>query len=460
MSQGFYSFLGALQSQQTAGNLGWDWGPLRDAPFLPRVVSGRLVLARAMWQVGEAEWKPLAQVHAAMRFSKVKDWRASRGLPRWIALSEGDNELPIDLDNPLAIDTLVELAKGQNQVRLIELYPGPDQLLARGPEGRFLHELVVPFGRRFEASRRLQSIPSGASEVLRSFVPGSEWLFVKLYTSPATADEVLRDVIRPVVEQVLYSGAADRWFFIRNGDPDWHLRLRFHGDPARLASEVLTALQAASEPLRNDGRIWRIQIDTYEREVERYGGPAGIVLAERLFQADSEAVLALAARLPEDPRGDIRWRLAVLGMDGLLSDLGFDLETRHAVIRRARDSFADEFHADAGFQHQLGTKFRPERAGLEALLEATSGGDDRIAPGKEVFRLRSERLVPIADELRTCARAGRLTVPLQELAVSYLHMHANRLLRSVHRAQELVLYDFLGRLYASRAARAPRGPST
>ena len=27
MSQGVYSFLGKLQSQGVAGNLGWDWGP-------------------------------------------------------------------------------------------------------------------------------------------------------------------------------------------------------------------------------------------------------------------------------------------------------------------------------------------------------------------------------------------------------------------------------------------------
>jgi hypothetical protein len=33
-------------------------------------------------------------------------------------------------------------------------------------------------------------------------------------------------------------------------------------------------------------------------------------------------------------------------------------------------------------------------------------------------------------------------------------MHANRLLRSAQRAQELVLYDFLDRLYEGQAARA------
>jgi hypothetical protein len=33
-------------------------------------------------------------------------------------------------------------------------------------------------------------------------------------------------------------------------------------------------------------------------------------------------------------------------------------------------------------------------------------------------------------------------------------MHLNRLLRSGHRLQEMVLYDFLARLYQSRTARA------
>ena len=33
-------------------------------------------------------------------------------------------------------------------------------------------------------------------------------------------------------------------------------------------------------------------------------------------------------------------------------------------------------------------------------------------------------------------------------------MHANRLLRSAQRAQELLIYDFLERLYESAAARA------
>jgi hypothetical protein len=42
---------------------------------------------------------------------------------------------------------------------------------------------------------------------------------------------------------------------------------------------------------------------------------------------------------------------------------------------------------------------------------------------------------------------------MTELAASYAHMHVNRLLRSAHRAQELVLYEFLDRAYSARAGR-------
>jgi thiopeptide-type bacteriocin biosynthesis protein len=216
---------------------------------------------------------------------------------------------------------------------------------------------------------------------------------------------------------------------------------------------VLPALQAAVAPLLEAGRIWRVQLDTYEREVERYGGPEGVVLAEQVFHADSEAVLALAPLLAEDARGDVRWRLACAGIHRLLTDLGFDLEARRDLLHTARSAFAAEFQMDATLRHQIGARFRSERERLGAILDSTPDADPQLAPGLEVLRRRSERLTPLVFELRALARSGRLSVPLQELALSYLHMHANRLLPSVHRAHELVLYSFLARLYESQSAR-------
>jgi thiopeptide-type bacteriocin biosynthesis protein len=481
-SQGIYRFLGLIQEQGVAAALRWDWGPLAAAPFLPRVVSGRLVLCRASWRLGPDELRALGAARGATRFRAVQAWRTRRRLPRWVCVADGDNELPVDLDNALSVEMFAELVKDRQQATLQELAPGPDQLCARGPEGRFVHQLVVPFvrsaptanghpglvvrdlaheGRHARAEARTTNKPADRLAAVipspggleRSFPPGSEWLYAKLYTGTATTDQVLTEAVRPVTQEALRSGAADGWFFIRYGDPDWHIRLRLHGEPERLEKEVWPALRAAVASLIDDGRVWRLQLDTYEREVERYGGALGIVLAERLFQADSEAVLELTELYPEDARGDARWRLALCGMDSLLADLGLDLGRRRELLEQVRTSFATEFRADVNLRRQLGNVYRKERPALERLLTPQSADADGVwAPGLAVLRRRSERWAPAMLTLREAEAAGRLSL-LTGLVPGVLHMHANRLLRSAQRAQELVLYDLLARLYESRTAR-------
>ncbi|MBZ0238363.1 MAG: lantibiotic dehydratase family protein, partial [Deltaproteobacteria bacterium] len=53
-----YRFLCALAGQGTSG-VGFSWGPLAGAPFLPRVRLGRVILERASWTLDEAELAPI-----------------------------------------------------------------------------------------------------------------------------------------------------------------------------------------------------------------------------------------------------------------------------------------------------------------------------------------------------------------------------------------------------------------
>jgi thiopeptide-type bacteriocin biosynthesis protein len=450
---GVYRFLCALQYQGVA-SLGWSWGALDAAPYLPRVVVGRLVLSLARWRIKGEQLKALGEAKGSARFALTSALRRELDLPRWVALADGDNVLPLDLDNALAVDTFAQLVKGRPSVTLTEIFPGPELLCATGPEGRFVHELVVPFLR--PAAPPPPSRQHAPSTLARTLPPGSDWLYVKLYTGTATADSLLRDVVATAVAEARARGAVERWFFIRYSDPDWHLRLRFCGAAARLRDEVLpivTGLAAAS--LGRD-QLWKLQLDTYERELERYGGDAGMALSEQLFAADSDAVLGIVALLAGDAGSDARWRLTLRGMDQLLDDLGFDLAAKRALLRNVRDGFAAEFAVDGAFDKALGDKFRKERASLEALLDRRNDPTSDLAPGFELFATRSEALRPVAKELRAREAAGHLGLSVAELAASYLHMHANRLLRSAARAQELVIYDFLCRLYDSQAARARR----
>ncbi len=459
---GLYRFLAELQRQGRVLSLAWDWSPLWSAPFLPRVALGRLVLSPARWTIGREELESIGAPRGVERYRAVQSWRGRRRLPRWVVLADGDNRLPVNLDNVLSVETFVHLVKERQEAALVEMEPGPGEICARGPEGRFLHDLVIPFVRKAPAdaqTRSVPAIPRAASDFpARAFAPGSDWIYAKLYASVSNADRLLGEIVGPLARQALESGAADRWFFLRYGDPEWHLRLRLHDEPARLLGEVLPALHDAAVPHLAAGSLRKIQLDTYEREVERYGGVEGIALAEGVFQADSEAVMEILEMLEEGDAGaDERWRLAIAGIDRLLGDFGFPPEARGPLVEAARRQLEKDLGAEAGVRRQLGGRFRKESKNLELLLDPSRDSESPLEPGLAVLRNRSDRLAPLVEELRARERAGRLSPGLAEIAPSFVHMHVNRILRSGHRAQELVLYDFLARLYESRAAR--RSPS-
>lgn len=461
-SLGVYRFLCSLQDQTVANGLAWSWESLGDAPFLPRVTFGKLVLSLARWNVSKEELKKLGDKKDAERFRAVQEWSKERKLPRYVLLTDGDNMLPLDLHNPLCVDSFVTLVRERSGVTLTEQYPNPDELCAYSPEGAFVHELIIPFVKSQNEQHQISidavvtnnkgQRTTDKGQSLRRFAPGGEWLYVKLYTGTATADQILRETITDVIEKAVKEKAVDSWFFIRYGDPDWHLRLRFHGKANDLQRKVLPAFQNTLEPLLEEGKLWRVQIDTYEREIERYGGSIGIELAEKVFHADSESALEIIEMLePGDAGLDERWKLTCAGMDLLLEDFGFNLQEKHAILQRARDGFFKEFGGEKYLAIQLGDKFRKERRDLSDLLDYKD--EHPLLPGIHVFRQRSFRVKPIFTELRELEQTGKLTASLHDLALSFLHMHANRLLRSAQRQQELVIYDLLMRHYDSLLAR-------
>src|SRR5262249_33820854 len=113
-----------------------------------------------------------------------------------------------------------------------------------------------------------------------------------------------------------------------------------------------------------------------------------------------------------------------------------------------------EFGADGTFQQAISRRYRGERASVEALLDPRRDPPAELAASIRALQKRSAMLTPVAQDLR--AAAGRLTVDLQDLAMSLAHMHVNRMLRSAPRPQELVLYEMLGRAYDAQAARRRR----
>ena len=479
-----YKFLCLLQLQGVAHALGWNWGVLDQAAFLPRVVLGNIIFSLARWKLTKEVIEQLSKPQGADRLRAVSQWRGKNKVPRFVYVTEADNQLLIDFDNPLSVEVLVDYIKKRPEAKLVELLHDPGNLCVRGPEGTFVNEVVIPFVRNpvvqkpksAEHDAALKTLPSGDEPVatesalplakplarssvpvqFRSFLPGSEWLYAKIYASPSHMDRLLTETISPLAQRVLSAGGADRWFFIRYSDPHLHLRLRFHGDPKRLSSDLLPQLWKCTDPEIQRGTLWRVQLDTYEREVERYGGLAGIHIAERFFHLDSDLVLELLNALRLSAGAAARWQVACYSVDRLLSGLGFNISEKRELVNRLGKYYEKNFSLDQRYKKQLSEKFRNQRSILEKII---GGSEELDAFPPEVHRAiasYTERQKAIRADLDEQKAVGELMQPVSELVSSYVHMHLNRMFRSAQNAQEMVLYDFLARTYDSKLAKEKR----
>ena len=447
-----YRFFYLLQTQ---GEIvpAWNWGALERFSFLPRVACGRIVLTLARWRLVERDIRHLLSTASspATRFDQIQQFRKKLNLPRFIVLHEADNELPVDLENTLSIEVLCDLLSKRRGAELREMFPPPDELCATGPDGRYVHEVVVPFVREISGDVLTPPRTSAVRDSVVSprYIPASEWLYAKIYTGTATADRILRDAIGPLVVRLRHEAMLERWFFIRYADPGYHLRIRFFSKDSSLWNKGLPLLRSALSALVDLGAISRVQLETYEPEVVRYGGSEGMELAEQLFHFDSDATLALLGSGSADP--DIRWRVGLLGLHKMLEDFDFDVTERARLLEDLRSRFRT-WHAHAVLRKQLSGKLRSERPSLSLLMAKDYREDKRICRALDILSSRSSALKPIGVKFRILEKSGRLTHSVEVLVGHFMHMFLNRFNQSAHSHQEFVLLDMLGRIYESTAA--------
>jgi thiopeptide-type bacteriocin biosynthesis protein len=207
------------------------------------------------------------------------------------------------------------------------------------------------------------------------------------------------------------------------------------------------------ETMSSSGQTWKLVIDTYYREVNRYGGCHAMELCERIFQADSEAATAILHWLRPDDLGEMRWRFAALGIDQLLEDGGLTLREKCSLVAEVANAYAKELGWVGATRHVIQAKYRNARAGLETLLGQHPPDDRLVTLANAAFRRRSRCLQPHLRQLQTLEGAMQLSRPLTSILTSLLHMHVNRMLRGSHRQHEALIYLFLQNYYESRLAR-------
>ena len=435
-------FLSELSNDGKAVLSSFDWGPAESFQYLPRVQTGRIALRPAQWRIQKGE----IAIESPSAFRDSLDrWRAEWDAPQLISLSVGDNRLILDLDQDAeAAELKAEIQKlGDGQsITVQEVLPTLDEAWLQGEDGHYYSELVVSLILRESTKRATDASASHATSASdspkptttesgaefteraeptsRLRPPGSEWLFVKLYCPRNLENDVVPESMLTFAENVVAAGLADSWFFIRYSDPDSHIRLRFHGSPQRLTGQLFATVCDWAGGLMSDGLCLKFGFDTYEPEIERFGGTAGMAAAEGLFSADSRGSAKLLHELKRKvwPHDEIT--LLALSIDDLLNAIGFDNAERLRWYRGQTNARGADIGAEF---RQRKNVFRSVLGQPQQFLAGFPGGS-AIA---SVLAQRQEALVPVARRLRELAEQKILRLPLDALCGSFVHLHLNRM---------------------------------
>lgn len=374
----------------------WDWTPLDRAPFLPRVRFKDVILSPARWRL-PAEVRDAARDRHQWEAS-LQHWRSTTrpAPPAVVVVADTDRHLPLELDHDDDRELLRRYV-GRGVKVVTEPPGGTDALqgVVRGEAGLHALEIVVPLA----SVTKLEPVPPPHRAAARragtgAFAPGSQWLSLAIQAPPSAQDAVLARIAN------IAQAASDlwkQWFWLRYYTPETgsHLRIRFRGDPSTLGGQLLPLLGHTCAELTSHGLSGGFTIEAYHQEIERYGGPNPIELAESVFHHDANLTAALLAT-HADP--DDRLALTALSAAAIARTIAASDRAALAPYRLERA------------ERRIQSRLQPRARAL----------DDAAPPCPHLWQQRIDALLAYRNALSPERRI--------DCASSMIHMHANRML--------------------------------
>lgn len=279
----------------------------------------------------------------------------------------------------------------------------------------------------------------------KDFCLGSEWLYYKIYTGVKTTDLILLEKLQPVILQLKKRNIIQQWFFIRYKDTDEHFRIRFLIENPNNLSKVIKAFYAVMNELLQDNLVWKIQTDTYKRELERHG-EITIEDSEFLFWKDSEMMLEYLSIKKTFPKQEMALLFSFASIDSFLNSFFFSNLDKYNLMNRLQHSFKEEFKADKILKKELDKKYRELSNELEYFI---TGDAKNNFP--DFFEIIKKKQIQTAEKVLEIK--NKIEIPINDFISSHIHMMVNRQYTSKQRMYELIIYDHLYRYYKTNEHR-------
>jgi thiopeptide-type bacteriocin biosynthesis protein len=232
----------------------------------------------------------------------------------------------------------------------------------------------------------------------RLYMPGGEWVFLKLYCDPDRLERLLVEHVLPFADDCVAAALAERWFYLFYRDPDPHLRLRLLAPDVEARGRLFVEIERRTAELASNGQVRDVAIAPYEREIERYGGAGLIPYAEQYFCRDSEMCARLVAAHITNETSFDRVQLMAIGAADIVLRAA-DNAPVHALVAGKlsdRTRFGESFRELCGRLWLSRNNEDGESAWIKRMLDRRAGAlDDYLAAMRVEIpedRLEPERL--------------------------------------------------------------------
>jgi thiopeptide-type bacteriocin biosynthesis protein len=286
-------------------------------------------------------------------------------------------------------------------------------------------------------------------------MPPTTRLFVYLPAPRDTHEAILLEHLAPLVRDLGSHPDLESISFTRSSVPEWLLRLMVHGRSSWIEHSIRPLFDERLGAFSRKTIVDSEGLPEYRREIRRWGGETGIVLAERTFHHDT---LACLDWMEAESRGEVtrsRRELSLLMTDRLLDLLRFGAAERLAFYKLGhawpleRGLWKDED------LEALERRYQALRPGLLDLLGGRTASDPVTlwggAASARIAESCLERLRPVAEAWIEARSAGRLDTDWQHLVWSLAHVHSIRL--GVDSEPEAILRFFMYRYHQDGSSR-------
>ncbi|MFB9077765.1 thiopeptide-type bacteriocin biosynthesis protein [Flavobacterium procerum] len=281
-------------------------------------------------------------------------------------------------------------------------------------------------------------------EIKKRFFPGDEWLYYKIYCGYKISDTLLIEIIKPFTEELIKENYIKKWFFIRYNDPNYHIRFRLEVTDKQNIGHIINKFSNLAQAYIESRSVWMLQIDCYDREVDRYG-LSTMELSEDIFFNDS---LEITNYLSKHRNGETEDNLisksifSLTLIDFYLSNFKLSDTQKLKLMERFRDSFYKEFDINKYNKKQIERIYLTQKETIYKELLDPSNAISSIALKRNI-----EEILKVVDQNSITENK------VFYLISSLIHMSLNRLYYSNNRIHELVCYDVMWKFYKSKISR-------